>query len=192
VADDKKKPTDSKKQQAKPAAKPAKKPVDKVKFYREQRIRAEETGDQATVDKIYKKLGRKSHSVDADAVNKEALGAVGSMAIPGGLGLAGKFTGMFGKKVAGEAGEAAMKRLGSALKKPKVTATIEREKATGSGPKALSSGKPVPRQTTVRVNKKPSPKQPPVRDAEKESKFSPFVKTQRTKLANKRLKKKAA
>ena len=45
----------------------------KKKYYSFQREHAEETGDQATVDKIYGKLGKKSHSVDANKVDKMAL-----------------------------------------------------------------------------------------------------------------------
>jgi hypothetical protein len=51
----------------------------KKRYYSAQREHAEETGDQATTDKIYKKLGKQSHSVDSNAVDKAALGTVASV-----------------------------------------------------------------------------------------------------------------
>jgi hypothetical protein len=63
-----------------------------IKYYRQQRVNAEETGDQKTVDKIYSKVGKKSHSVDADAVNKGILTTVatGSLGKLGGLARLGR------------------------------------------------------------------------------------------------------
>jgi hypothetical protein len=67
------------------------------RFYSAQRENAEETGDQATVNKIYGKLGRKSlvgarrgdNSLDVDAnkTDKMALAAVPAIAAGGRLGL---------------------------------------------------------------------------------------------------------
>lgn len=74
-----------------------------TKFYRQQRVNAEETGDQAKTDKIYGKLGKKSHSVDADKVNKIALAAIPAAA--GGIGAA---AGALGRAGAGAAGRAAL------------------------------------------------------------------------------------
>jgi hypothetical protein len=47
----------------------------KSAYYKLQREQAEEGGDQDTTDKIYKKLGKKSHNVDSDRGNKAILGA---------------------------------------------------------------------------------------------------------------------
>jgi hypothetical protein len=47
----------------------------KSAFYRLQREHAEESGDQKTTDKIYGKLGRKSHNVDSSRGDKAILGA---------------------------------------------------------------------------------------------------------------------
>lgn len=92
----------------------------KKRFYSMQREHAEETGDQATTDKIYKKLGRKSHSVDADAVNKGILGAVAGSAGIGKLG-----------------GLARLGKLGSAAREAKVG------KALGAGVQDLGKARPV-------------------------------------------------
>lgn len=56
------------------------------RYYRAQRVNAEETGDQKTTDKIYSKLGKKSHSVDSNATDKAILGTVAA----GSLGKLGK------------------------------------------------------------------------------------------------------
>ena len=47
----------------------------KSAFYRLQREHAEESGDQKTTDKIYGKLGKKSHNVDSSRGDKAILGA---------------------------------------------------------------------------------------------------------------------
>jgi hypothetical protein len=46
----------------------------KAAYYKLQRENAEEGGDQATTDKIYSKLGRKSHNVDSARGDKAILG----------------------------------------------------------------------------------------------------------------------
>ncbi len=77
----------------------------RAKFYHEQRVRAEETGDQKTTDKIYSKLGKKSHSVDANATDKAILGTVASTMGLRGLGKIGGA--MRGAKAASSVGESA-------------------------------------------------------------------------------------
>jgi hypothetical protein len=66
----------------------------KAAFYRNQRNNAEETGDQATTDKIYAKIGKKSHNVDSARGDKAILGTVaataGGGAVGKGLGMAAK------------------------------------------------------------------------------------------------------
>lgn len=47
----------------------------KAAYYKLQREHAEESGDQATTDKIYSKLGKKSHNVDSTRGDKAILGA---------------------------------------------------------------------------------------------------------------------
>src|ERR1700677_805902 len=47
----------------------------KQAYYKLQREHAEEGGDQATTDKIYSKLGKKSHNVDSSRGDKAILGA---------------------------------------------------------------------------------------------------------------------
>jgi hypothetical protein len=47
----------------------------KQAYYKLQREHAEESGDQATTDKIYSKLGKKSHNVDSARGDKAILGA---------------------------------------------------------------------------------------------------------------------
>lgn len=46
----------------------------KAAYYKLQREHAEESGDQATTDKIYSKLGKKSHNVDSSRGDKAILG----------------------------------------------------------------------------------------------------------------------
>jgi hypothetical protein len=46
----------------------------KQAYYKLQREHAEESGDQATTDKIYSKLGKKSHNVDSARGDKAILG----------------------------------------------------------------------------------------------------------------------
>jgi hypothetical protein len=99
------------------------------KFYTQQRVRAEETGDQATVDKIYGKLGKKSHSVDADAVNKDILGGVASTMGLRGLGKIG--SAMKGASLAGKAS----KSLGEGRK------ALGAQKALTGGGRSASSVK---------------------------------------------------
>jgi hypothetical protein len=116
-----------------------------VKYYRQQRVNAEETGDQKTVDKIYSKAGKKSHSVDADAVNKGILATVatGSLGKLGGLARLGR-----GAKAASAASKGS-KALGAGaqdLGKARVVRTALKAKGRAykpsltSGTKALGKG----------------------------------------------------
>jgi hypothetical protein len=107
----------------------------KKRFYSMQREHAEETGDQATTDKIYKKLGRKSHSVDADAVNKGILGAVAGSAGIGKLGSAAR-----GAKV-GKALGAGVQDLGKARPVQGTKALPRAQKMLPAPKKMLSAGK---------------------------------------------------
>lgn len=100
------------------------------RFYSAQREHAEETGDQATTDKIYKKLGKPSHSVDADAVNKKALAYGPALAAGGAVGL--------GRLGAGAAASAATKAL-----------------ARGGAQKALGSGLKTATKVTKPAGKLP-------------------------------------
>src|SRR3981081_2410375 len=89
----------------------------RAKFYHDQRTRAEETGDQKTTDRIYKKLGKKSHSVDANATDKAFLGAVASTMGTRGLG-----------------------KIGGAMRTGRAAASLGESAGASSGPKALTGG----------------------------------------------------
>lgn len=121
------------------------------KFYRFQRTDAQETGDQATTDKIYKKLGKKSPSVDASAVDKGILGGVASTFGLGGLGRLGKFAGAAGKAMRGAR---AAKSIGRAvddyspsMAKPKALPGrgqgAQKALSGGKGPKMAEGEKPM-------------------------------------------------
>jgi hypothetical protein len=85
------------------------------RYYKAQRVHAEETGDQKTTDKIYSKLGKKSHSVDSNATDKAILGTVA--------------TGSLGK-------------LGALAKLGKGAKAIGETKALGAGRQALGKARP--------------------------------------------------
>ncbi len=106
----------------------------KQAFYRLQREDAEETGDQSTTDKIYKKMGKKSHSVDTRAVDKGILGSVAANAAIPELGAA---------RALGGAARAA----GRAL--PRAARAVESlgAKATKAAPRLVSKAKPVAQVT---------------------------------------------
>lgn len=70
----------------------------KAEYYKRQREDAEEGGNQAMSDKINKKLGKKSSSVDTESVNKGILGTVPFLAAP-----EAKLAGMAGKAIGGAA-----------------------------------------------------------------------------------------
>lgn len=110
------------------------------KFYSYQREHAEETGDQATTDKIYKKLGKKSHSVDADAVNKGILGGVASTFGLGGLGRFGKVAGAAGKAMRGMRAARTVGR-GAQEYEPKMARRLGTSSGPKPGQKALTGGK---------------------------------------------------
>jgi hypothetical protein len=86
----------------------------KSAFYRLQREHAEESGDQKTTDKIYGKLGKKSHNVDSSRGDKAILGAA-----------------PFLPEAAAGLGEMAAARAAGGLAR----------KALGGASKALTSGK---------------------------------------------------
>lgn len=98
----------------------------RAKFYTAQRVKAEETGDQKTTDKIYSKLGKKSHSVDADAVNKGILGGVAST-----MGLRG------------------LGKIGGAMRGAKGASAVGESAGASAGQKALTGGVG---RTATRVN----------------------------------------
>lgn len=89
----------------------------RAKFYHDQRTRAEETGDQKTTDKIYSKLGKKSHSVDANASDKAILGTVAST-----MGLRG------------------LGKIGSAARTGRGAASVGESAGSSVGRKALTGG----------------------------------------------------
>lgn len=85
----------------------------KAAYYKLQREHAEESGDQATTDKIYAKLGKKSHNVDSSRGDKAILGmapflpeaaaGLGEMAAARGAASLGKMIPRLGKGAESEA-----------------------------------------------------------------------------------------
>lgn len=74
----------------------------KKAFYRLQREKAEESGDQKTTDKIYSKMGKQSHDVDSSRLDKAILGGVATgAAIPEAGAMKG--ASMLGKAMRGRA-----------------------------------------------------------------------------------------
>ena len=108
----------------------------KKRYYSAQRTHAEETGDQATTDKIYSKMGKKSHSVDSNKTDKMALGTVAALA-----GRRLPMAGRVGSEAAG-----GIKALASGARKA-LSGGAARKAVTSEsrvGAKALGGG--VPRQ----------------------------------------------
>lgn len=116
----------------------------KSAFYKLQREHAEESGDQATTDKIYAKLGKKSHNVDSDRGNKAILKGVAEGAALGGLGRFAEF-GAAGAKAAAAGGLARTANLAKrgegaiegAVQKLRTPTPVK--KALGSGVRKLES-----------------------------------------------------
>lgn len=148
----------------------------KKRFYSAQRVHAEETGDQATVDKIYKKAGKKSHSVDAEKFNRpiEKAGNVardlaefelgrGALGAAGKIGEAGKFFSA-GRKAqkALSGGKVGMKVLkGSRVQSASGEAQPAAGKARaslGAGRRALSGGKSGEQKALTGGKEAPRPK----------------------------------
>lgn len=87
----------------------------KSAYYKLQREHAEESGDQSTTDKIYSKLGKKSHNVDSSRGDKAILGVapfipeaaagLGEMAAARGAAGLGKMIPRLGRGEAEEAGQ---------------------------------------------------------------------------------------
>lgn len=90
----------------------------KAAYYKLQREHAEESGDQATTDKIYSKLGKKSHNVDSSRGDKAILGAAPFLPeAAAGLGEMGaaRLAAGAARKLIPKAGEAAGKEAGEAV-----------------------------------------------------------------------------
>lgn len=134
------------------------------KFYSQQRVNAEETGDQKTTDKIYSKMGKKSHSVDADAGNKAILGAVATGSL-GKLGALGKL-GRGAKAVSSAKSSGSSKALGAGVQdlgkvkapglKRSLSGTVARlsgspQKALGPGKAALGKGRAVEAESPTKL-----------------------------------------
>jgi hypothetical protein len=125
-------------------------------FYKRQREHAEETGDQKTTDKIYSKMGKKSHSVDSDKVNKAALGGVAAVMGTRGLGrIAGAGRAAKAARAAGGA-KTGQKSLGEGVQHLGKARPVA-QKALGSGRSSLG-GKS---QKALRGNVKYSTRQEP-------------------------------
>jgi hypothetical protein len=118
----------------------------KERYYSAQREHAEETGDQATVDKIYAKAGKKSHSVDSNATDKIALGTVATLA-GGGRGRAAvdaaeSVGGDLAKRAGSGLARSAGRRSGSAsVKNVTQRPALPSSKSALTSAKSLSSAK---------------------------------------------------
>jgi hypothetical protein len=130
----------------------------KSAFYRLQREHAEESGDQKTTDKIYGKLGKKSHNVDSSRGDKAILGAAPFLPeAAAGLGemAAARAAGGLARKALGKGGTALAKRAEGASQTLRTPTPVKRALTDNSRklgeviqktPKRLDSiGKPKPK-----------------------------------------------
>lgn len=124
----------------------------KAAYYRLQRQDSEETGNQKQTDKIYSKLGKKSHNVDTQKGDKAILGTVAGTLGLRGLGAIGGAAKAAANTIKGSA---LAKRAGSAIEgiyqdmKPAAKSIASKsQKAVASGSQKALNSKSSPKAMT--------------------------------------------